>query len=73
MTEKQKYLLKLFKEVDEICKENNLRYVMSGGSLIGAVRHEGFVPWDDDVDLYMPRSDWEKFVKIRFHRYLCDP
>ena len=43
MTEKQKYLLKLFKEVDEICKENNLRYVMSGGSLIGAVRHEGFV------------------------------
>ncbi len=64
MTEKQKYLLKLFKEVDEICKENNLRYVMSGGSLIGAVRHEGFVPWDDDVDLYMPRSDWEKFVEI---------
>ena len=38
MTEKQKYLLKLFKEVDEICKENNLRYVMSGGSLIGAVK-----------------------------------
>ena len=53
MTEKQKYLLKLFKEVDEICKENNLRYVMSGGSLIGAVRHEGFVPWDDDVDSYL--------------------
>lgn len=64
MTEKQKYLLKLFKEVDEICKEHNLRYVMSGGSLIGAVRHEGFVPWDDDVDLYMPRDDWEKFVEI---------
>ena len=64
MTENHKYFLKLFREVDEICKENNLRYVMSGGSLIGAVRHEGFVPWDDDVDLYMPRSDWEKFVEI---------
>ena len=64
MTEKQKYLLKLFREVDEICREHNLRYVLAGGSLIGALRHEGFVPWDDDVDLYMPRSDWEKFVQI---------
>ena len=64
MTEKQKYLLKLFREVDEICREHNLRYVLAGGSLIGALRHEGFVPWDDDVDLYMPRSDWEKFVEI---------
>lgn len=64
MTEKQKYLLKLFREVDEICREHNLRYVLAGGSLIGALRHEGFVPWDDDVDLYMPRPDWEKFVEI---------
>lgn len=64
MTEKQKYLLKLFREVDEICREHNLRYVLAGGSLIGALRHEGFVPWDDDVDLYMPRSDWEKFIEI---------
>lgn len=64
MTEKQKYLLKLFREVDEICREHNLRYVLAGGSLIGALRHEGFVPWDDDVDLYMPRTDWEKFIEI---------
>ena len=64
MTEKQKYLLKLFREVDEICREHNLRYVLAGGSLIGALRHEGFVPWDDDVDLYMPRPDWEKFIDI---------
>lgn len=64
MTKKQEYLLKLFREVDEICREHNLRYVLAGGSLIGALRHEGFVPWDDDVDLYMPCSDWEKFVEI---------
>ena len=64
MTEKQKYLLKLFREVDEICRKHNLRYVLAGSSLIGALRHEGFVPWDDDVDLYMPRSDWEKFIEI---------
>ena len=64
MTEKQKYLLKLLQEVDEICREHDLRYVLAGGSLIGALRHEGFVPWDDAIDLYMPRPDWEKFVEI---------
>ena len=64
MTEKQKYLLKLLREVDEICREHDLRYVLAGGSLIGALRHEGFVPWDDAIDLYMPRPDWEKFVEI---------
>lgn len=64
MTEKQEHLLKLFKEIDEICKEHDLRYVMAGGTLIGVWRHEGFVPWDDDVDIYMPREDWERFVEI---------
>lgn len=64
MTEKQEHLLKLFKEIDEICKEHDLRYVMAGGTLIGVWRHEGFVPWDDDVDIYMPREDWDRFVEI---------
>ena len=64
MTEKQKNLFKLFLEVDEICRKHNLRYVMSGGTLIGVWRHEGFIPWDDDMDIYMPRSDWEKFAEI---------
>ena len=56
--------MKLLQEVDEICREHDLRYVLAGGSLIGALRHEGFVPWDDAIDLYMPRPDWEKFVEI---------
>lgn len=64
MTKKQEHLLKLLREVDEICRGHDLRYVMAGGSLIGVVRHEGFVPWDDDVDIYMPRDDWEKFIEI---------
>ena len=56
MTEKQEHLLQLFRELDEICKKNNLRYVMAGGTAIGVVRNEGFIPWDDDVDIYMPRD-----------------
>ena len=64
MTEKQQYLLKLFREIDEMCKKHNLRYVMAGGSLIGVARNEGFIPWDDDVDIYMPRDDWEKLVAL---------
>ena len=64
MTEKQKLLLQLFREVDAICKKHDLRYVMAGGTLIGVLRNEGFTPWDDDVDIYMPKSDWDKFVEI---------
>lgn len=64
MTEKQQYLLKLFREIDEMCKKHNLRYVMAGGSLIGVARNEGFIPWDDDVDIYMPRDDWDKLVAL---------
>ena len=64
MTEKQKLLLQLFREVDAICKKHDLRYVMAGGTLIGVLRNEGFIPWDDDVDIYMPKNDWDKFVEI---------
>ncbi len=64
MTEKQEHLLKLMREIDEICKKHHLRYVMAGGSLIGVVRNEGFIPWDDDVDIYMPKADWDRFVEL---------
>lgn len=48
----------------EICHENNLRYYFTGGALIGVLRHKGFIPWDDDIDVGMPRKDYEKFLEI---------
>ena len=57
-------LLDLLLEFDKVCKKHNLRYYMDGGSLIGTIRHKGFIPWDDDIDVVMPREDYEEFIKL---------
>lgn len=57
-------LLDLLVEFDKVCRKHNLRYYVFYGALLGAVRHQGFIPWDDDFDVTMPREDYERFIKL---------
>jgi len=56
--------LKLLKTFDKLCTDNELNYWLDFGNLLGAVRHKGFIPWDDDVDVSMVRDDYEKFIEL---------
>ncbi len=57
-------ILKIYKDVDKLCKDNNLTLMLTGGSCLGAIRHKGFIPWDDDLDLMMPRGEYNKLLKL---------
>ena len=61
----QSILLLMLIEFDRVCRENDLKYYLCGGTLLGAVRHKGFIPWDDDVDVLMPRDDYEKLLALK--------
>lgn len=56
-------MLRILEAIDATCREHNLTYGIFAGSLIGAVRHKGFIPWDDDMDILMPRPDYERFIQ----------
>lgn len=64
LTALQYRMLELVLEIDAICKKHNIVYYLAGGSILGAVRHKGFIPWDDDIDIMMTRQEFAKFQKI---------
>lgn len=63
----QQVQLSIMDEIHRVCVQHNLRYYLIGGSALGAVRHGGFIPWDPDIDIAMPREDYEKFVTYYSH------
>ena len=62
-------IFNILKWFAEFCDNNNLRYCLAYGTLLGAIRHKDFIPWDDDVDVYMPRPDYEKFIECFAKQY----
>jgi lipopolysaccharide cholinephosphotransferase len=70
--EYKKKIVNILKGFHEFCVDNKLRYSISYGSLLGAIRHKGIIPWDDDIDVVMPRPDYEKFIRLTLNNYLRD-
>ncbi|MGM9874157.1 MAG: phosphorylcholine transferase LicD [Bacilli bacterium] len=65
MNDLQKCQLNILKQFIRVCDKYNLRYFLVGGSCLGAIRHQGFIPWDDDIDVGMPREDFEKYITLQ--------
>ena len=68
MNERQSHLLRLLKEIDSFCREHDITYYCAAGTVLGAIRHGGFIPWDDDIDILMTRSEFCRFTE-EFRKY----
>ena len=64
LKEHQAILLELLIEFDRVCQKHNIKYILFAGSALGAVRHQGFIPWDDDLDVALLREDYERLMKL---------
>ena len=64
LKEHQEVLLELLTEFDRVCRKNNIKYMLFAGSSLGAVRHQGFIPWDDDLDVALLREDYDRLMKL---------
>lgn len=62
--ELQQIELSILLDVSEVCKKHNIKFFLGEGTMLGAIRHKGFIPWDDDVDVIMPREEYEKFLAV---------
>ena len=69
LKERQKILIRILGIFHNICEENNLIYNIFGGTMLGAVRHKGIIPWDDDIDVTMPRQDYNRFIDLIREKY----
>lgn len=64
LEERKKIVIGILERIHSFCLDNGIKYYLAYGSLIGAIRHSGFIPWDDDIDLWMFRKDYEHFIKL---------